>query len=220
MCQEQRHSTRPSWELHLKFDVQRFLWVPDSEFKEPEPKAPVLNKNDYYKRYIAGEFGNRLKIWRTYWEWRQSQFLKKIGIRNTEPGSRFCRYDIPRVDVEKVVEEFLQQGCKAETMTFNEAAPDQDLILQGEFVRMPTGLELMYSRVQKQMRLAFLDKTEYATGNHAIQILKHVMDPNSWEWCEYLLEAYPDHVVEFSVYQRYLGSIPGRNTLIWEVRAY
>lgn len=209
----------PSWMPGPSHECTSHSYM-ESREKHLTRKPPVKNKGDYYKRYIAGEFGNRLQVWRTYDEYKASGFSKPIGIRNTTPNSPYCRYDIPERFVKVVMDEFIAKGCKPETMTFNEAAPDKDLILQGEFVRLPSGLELFYSRVQKQMRLALLDSPNYATGNHAIQILKHVMDPNSYEWCEYLLDAYPDHVIEFSAYQRSLGNIPRRNTLIWEVRAY
>lgn len=189
--------------------------------KLPEPPKPVNSKHDYYTRYIAGEFGNRLQLWGTYGEWESSGFSGPIGIRNRKPDSPFCRYDIPHRLVKTVVDEFISKGCPPGDMTFNEAAPDQDLLIQGEFCINYDGVfELIYSRVKRQMRIALKEKSEYAHGNHAKTILKHFVDINSYEWMEWLLDAYPGHTVEFSTYCRNLGSIPHRNTLIWEVRNY
>jgi len=182
--------------------------------------APVLNKKDYYARYIDGEFGNRLLVWRTCEEYVNSGFAKPIGIRNVKADSPFCRYDIPQRMVMPVVQEFMAKGCPLGDMTFNEAAPDSALIIQGEIVMYKGTLELIYSKVKRQMRIALKEKSEYASGNHAHQILKTVCDVNSYEWMMWQLEAYEDHVVEFSTYNKFLGSISRRNTLIWEVRKY
>lgn len=189
--------------------------------KLPEPPKPVRNKREYYERYIAGEFGNRLQVWATYSEWRDSGFSGAIGIRNRKPDSPFCRYDIPCRSVLSVVKEFELQGCALSDMTFNEAAPDSDLTIQGEFcINYDGQLALVYSHVKRQMRIALKQEPKYATGNHARQILKHFADTDSYEWMDWLLGAYPNHTIEFSTYRRNLGSIPRRNTLIWEVRAY
>ena len=189
--------------------------------KLPEPPKPVRNKRDYYTRYIAGEFGNRLQVWATKGEWENSGFIGPIGIRNRKPDSPFCRYDIPHRLVNSVVDEFLSKGCPLSDMTFNEAAPESDLTIQGEFcINYDGQLALVYSHVKRQMRIALKQEPKYATGNHARQILKHFADNDSYEWMDWLLGAYPDHTIEFSTYRRNLGSIPRRNTLIWEVRAY
>lgn len=45
-------------------------------------------------------------------------------------------------------------------------------------------------------------------------------DAASYEDVRELLKLYPNHVVEFSCCDRSVGSVPGRNTVIWEVRLY
>lgn len=181
---------------------------------------PVQTKAEYYRRYIAGEFGNRLKVWRTWDQYQASGYTGLLGIRNTTANSPFCRYDIPHCEVPSVVAEFVAKGCNPGTMTFNEAAPDKALLLQGEVMESESGMYLFYSVVQAQMRIALLKSPRHAYGNSVIQILKTYLDPNSYEWVRHLLDVYPGHVVEFSAYDRFLGSVPLRNTLIWEVRNY
>jgi len=51
-------------------------------------------------------------------------------------------------------------------------------------------------------------------------LLKLAMTPASHEDWNLLLERYPGHVLEVSVYDRCLGDTPGRNALVWEVREY
>jgi len=35
-----------------------------------------------------------------------------------------------------------------------------------------------------------------------------------------LLDLYPDHVIEFSAAEVFVGDRPGRNAVVWEVRKY
>jgi hypothetical protein len=46
------------------------------------------------------------------------------------------------------------------------------------------------------------------------------MTPSSYADLEVLLERYPDHVFEISVWASCLGDTPGRNAIIWEIRRY
>jgi len=46
------------------------------------------------------------------------------------------------------------------------------------------------------------------------------MTPSSHDDWNELLERYPGHVLEVSIYDRCLGDLPNRNSLVWEVRKY
>ena len=46
-----------------------------------------------------------------------------------------------------------------------------------------------------------------------------LVDDEDYEWLMQLLDTY-DSVVEFSAYDRAVGILPIRNTIIWEVRNY
>lgn len=59
-----------------------------------------------------------------------------------------------------------------------------------------------------------------ATGLKAEVLLKGAMSPGSYEDFQILRETYPDHVIEFTVYDAPVGDIPHRNTIVWEVRLY
>jgi hypothetical protein len=104
-------------------------------------------------------------------------------------------------------------------VNFNESAPDERLVLQGEVSRFVGGLYLRYSTLKLPMRSAMKDARDVG-GASAQAILRGVLTGSSYEDLDALLELYPDAVVEFGAYAKCLGAIPGRNAVIWEVRAY
>jgi hypothetical protein len=50
--------------------------------------------------------------------------------------------------------------------------------------------------------------------------LRRYLDSSSYDDLMDLVETFPEHVIEFGAYETNLGNIPGRNTVIWEVRKY
>ena len=83
-------------------------------------------------------------------------------------------------------------------------------------IKIPWGLFVL-------LLCAFLFAIEVSyslRGLSATQILQAKMNDLSWQWLNYLLEEYPDHVVEFSCFSKCWGTVPGYNTVFWEVRRY
>lgn len=54
----------------------------------------------------------------------------------------------------------------------------------------------------------------------AVACLNRWLTPDSLSDLRELLQLYPDHVVEFTALDSNLGTLPGRNAVIWEVRQY
>jgi len=54
----------------------------------------------------------------------------------------------------------------------------------------------------------------------ARMLLRLHLSPPSLDDIDGLLDMFSEHVVEFSAYECFLGDIPGRNAVIWEVREY
>lgn len=104
--------------------------------------------------------------------------------------------------------------------TFNESMPDEALTIQGEVTRAPGGLYLRCDRTPGLKMKDAMAVAKDAWGVHAKLVLDHFLWPNSLDDVEILLDTYPDHVVEFSTYDRAVGDQPRRNTIIWEVRSY
>ena len=57
-------------------------------------------------------------------------------------------------------------------------------------------------------------------GPRAQLILKRVLSAGSYEDFLVLGEMYPNATIEFTAYEIFVGDIPGRNAVIWEVRNY
>ena len=70
------------------------------------------------------------------------------------------------------------------------------------------------------MREALAEQFEVVVGLQADQMLRREMTPSSYEDWRLLLDKYPGHVLEVSIYGCCLGDIPSRNALVWEVRRY
>jgi hypothetical protein len=191
--------------------------------------SPVLTKKQNYRLWQGGAFGNKLRAWRTVDEWRASG---SVGIRVVlrillSFGGGPCRYNLLPDDVEGVVAEWTAAKIPREAIMVNEAAPDTVVVLQGEYLNDVLGARddfhyghLFYSRVAQYMHVALRQKSEWASGLRADLLLRGTMTPSSYEDWRVLLDQYPGHVLEVSVYDRCLGDVPGRNALVWEVRRY
>jgi hypothetical protein len=188
----------------------------------------VLSKLQNYRLWQDGAFGNKLRSWRTVDEWRDSGFDGKVVLRTLlEGGGGPCRYNLLPEEVDSVVDCWLALDIPPAMIMVNEAAPDTDVILQGEYLNDIYAMDgeagwgyFRYSRVRAQMRDALAAAPEVAQRLRSDLLLKLAMTPASHEDWNLLLGQYPGHVLEVSIYDRCLGDTPGRNALVWEVRKY
>ena len=189
---------------------------------------PVLSKPQNYRLWQGGAFGNKLRAWRTVDAWRESGFDRKVVLRTLmEGGGGPCCYNLQPEEVDAVVDTWLALDIPLDKIMVNEAAPDGDVILQGEYLNDIYEIDgeagwgyFHYSRAKFQMREALRVASEVAQKLRSDLLLKLAMTPASHEDWNLLLERYPGHVLEVSVYDRCLGDTPGRNALVWEVREY
>jgi hypothetical protein len=98
--------------------------------------------------------------------------------------------------------------------------PKVKQIFQGELTRNQYGLYLYASEYPDVMRVALEKAGREYTNLAAKFMLEKYVDASSYDWLMELLEEYPDHVIEFTVFDNDVGIIPHRNTVIWEVRYY
>lgn len=186
---------------------------------------PVLNKKQNYRLWQSGAFGNKLRAWRTVDEYYASGFAGVVALRALlKGGGGPCEYDLVRATVGLVAGMWCLQGVPLDAMMVNEQADDNAIVLQGEYLNGVVDLQhcdcLRYTTVQRPMREAFALETHHAEGLRARLMIREAMTPSSYEDWQVLLDQYPDHVLEVSIYSRCLGDIPGRNALVWEVRRY
>ena len=184
----------------------------------------ILTKKQNYRLWQSGAFGNKLRAWRTVEEWQASGFGGSVSLRclrdnpNGERGP--CMYDVASGEVEFWIDEFARTSfVRRDEIMINESAPDEAVVLQGEYLNELQG-GLYYSRVQLKMRDALRIAPEGALGLRADMLLRGAMTPSSYDDWRLLLDAYPGHVLEVSIYDRCLGDVPGRNALVWEIRRY
>jgi hypothetical protein len=186
----------------------------------PAPRT----KAEFYRRYREGEFGNSLRSWATLGELRDSRYSGTVTARNRTPGKK-CLYGVPAGIIHVAL---LNNGLRPEDCSFNESAPDDRLLIQGELARAEKGLYLYYSTAQTTMREALsAGKGRHAYGLEAASLLKSRCNAVGYDMLMDLLDLYDTSVrandmvvVEFGVYENCLGCCKSNNVIIWEVRAY
>lgn len=180
-------------------------------------KPSVLTKVDFVRRYQAGEFGNRSPTWNTYAQFLRDRYTGLVHIRNRIQGAKTW-YNVPASQVGFKLDQIVNEGWNRSLLYFSGMAPTEKTTFQGEVVQSTDYLDLFYSHVPLPMRDSLLQGGKQVSGLKALGLMKTYMDPSSFDWVQELLEEYPGHVIEFSCYSVNWGTVPHRNTVIWEVR--
>lgn len=178
----------------------------------------LTTKASSYELYLRGIFGNKLRTWESYETLFESNYAGTVTMRYKGGGARFTNYETEIGDIHDITREWKEQGADISKISFNESAPDSDLILQGEVKIDIYGFNLFYCTEPIKMRPAMW-KAKTAEALEARLILEHYLDGSSMDNVKDLLAKYDEHVVEFSTYSRPIGNLK-RNTIIWEVRKY
>lgn len=206
----------------------------------------IKTKREFLDLYQSDKLGNKIRSWPTLKALEASDYKGRVTIRSRQRSWK----TLYNISIGEAHYQVVYNG--GNDYYFNESAPDDRLILQGEYWNDHTRY-LMYSRASLPMKDALAlplgqhDLTPYFTeaykrgwvekdwlkccpnggqerfqaeGLRAEMLLKASMNTNSWEDFQILRDEYPGHIIEFSCYDCELGSIPGRNTLVWEVRKY
>lgn len=177
---------------------------------------PVRTKQEFVRRFMADEFGNRGPNWKTLEEYQAAHYQGLVHIRNKQPGG-VTLYDVPQ---EEVAHHWKRLHCSEQTHYLAGMAPTHLTLFQGEVQRRPEGLTLYYSQVPLPMRDSLALGGRTVLGILALSLLQHYLCSNSYEWLQFLLDHYVDHVIEFSTYGQCWGTVPNFNTVFWEVRLY
>lgn len=176
----------------------------------------LISKPQMYVLYEGGAFGNKLKTWTGLENFCNSGFAGEVSVRTAVAGGGKTKYRVKSAEVAALAAEW---GMSSQ-MCFNESAPDEHLAMQGEIYRSPYGLYLRWNDTPNlKFREAML-LAEHSYGLQATTLLQQHLTPSSLADLLAILDAHEDHVVEFSAYRMPLGDIPGRNTIVWEVRLY
>lgn len=178
-------------------------------------RAP-LTKEEFYRRYHAGEFGNRPRTWDSLGALLVSDFDGRVTVRSRRPGGP-CRYGVPV----SALRDGLSLTDTADA-TFNESMPDHLLTLQGNVWLGYDGVQLEYSTEPNvgHRQATSEPLVRRAARLEALALLRKHLWPSDLEELDELLQRFPEAVVEFSAYRTSVGVLPRRNAVIWEVRNY
>jgi hypothetical protein len=184
----------------------------------------ISTKSEFMRLWDAGLLGNKLQTWNSI---EDADYNGLFSIRSRRPDSRNTMYKVARSEVPDAIDRLVRLGERSSDLYFGEMAPDDRLTIQGEYLDgmlggsasgIPRNKYLMWSTEQTQMKRVKV--WSHNEGCASLAILRSYLNDNSWDDFQALLEGYPDHAIEFSAYECFVGNLPGRNTIIWEVRGY
>ncbi len=178
-------------------------------------------KDEFYAGWMSLRFGNRIRMWGNLEELLADDYQGTVTVRTKVAGGE-CHYGVPGNMVESLLTGMIRGGLKAEDFSFNESAPDNDLLIQGELCHdTQLGGYCLFSSTDKlPMRKALAASGTQYRGLQALGRLKHYCNTRGYEMLMELLDLYPEAVIEFGAYGHKLGVLPHNNVITWEVREY
>ena len=180
--------------------------------------AEIRSKKQFYELWRAGLLGNRPRTWLDVEE-AYAASCPRYGIREQGRAGGGKFEVVPRSELLERIQVWVREK---RTFILDDGAPNELVQLQGEVTRTEHGLEgVMAIRSGLNMREAAARGLLLPVrGLRANLLLDHFLCPNSREDLGKIMDAYPDAVVEFAAFPSFVGVLPRRNTLIWEVRNY
>jgi hypothetical protein len=184
--------------------------------------TPLTSKTAYVERWNRLALGNKLRSWSNISDVPSAEEGLRIMVRSTVPGIPLPLTDATYAQVVK----FLKHWKTPEALHFNECAPDDEVLFQGEVMRGYLGrMEFRGCFPKLGILQRMRDCLEGTCVNHmrgfeVTCMLRRYLSPAAYNDVEELLETYPDHVIELTAYLNDLGWARGRNVIIWEVRNY
>jgi len=100
-----------------------------------------------------------------------------------------------------------------------EAPPNEWRVFQGEVMRGVDGLYLYASTAQMPLRTALTEHGVIRKGLEALCDMRRLLCPSSLDEILDLLDDYDGHIVEFTEFDRPIGT-HHRRLIVWEVRDY
>lgn len=191
-----------------------------------ELREPVLRKSDWYARAATGEFGNGLPRFETVREWWDSHLgfesCELWGVQHkTIAGYPGTRLDVPRRDVPFVIRDKFDGPYAYNYIISPMVHQFGSVLWEGDIMRGVDGLSCHgHARPAPGSWRRHMAKPDVWKGSAATALLRSVLNGNSYDDLELLLDGYPDHVVELTALSRCYGTCPGRNAVVWECRRY
>jgi hypothetical protein len=181
--------------------------------------ATIDSKRKFYELWADGALGNRTQLFYTLDE-AMASGVEKIGFRAMGRGGGAWERASRRADVPEIYARWKAAG---RTFVMDDGVPNDKTRMQGELVRRHLGIEgfLAVGTSIPPMRQSIAAGMHRHYGYLETRVLlQQFMDPASRDDIDALFERYPDAAIEFACFSVNVGVIPGRNTMIWEVRNY
>lgn len=183
------------------------------------PKT-IKSKKECYTLYESGFFGNKPLTWNSYEEIISKGYEGEVTIRSKRGIVRSnTQYNVHIKEIPKKIKQLGEKGILEKNLTFNESMPDENISIQGEIMRSPSGLYLHYSTLKEPMNLALKKQPRNAKGLTAKLLLQNKMSPSSYIMIEEFLEMFPEDIIEFSSWKKNVGT-EKKDIIIWEIRNY
>lgn len=186
-------------------------------FPQEGYRPPITSKRVMYEMLGRGDFGNTLVQYAGVAEWVADggPSLPWWGVRTKTPGGP-CRLNCPAQEVAATAASFAPHQINISVMISSVG----QVTFLGELYDAPGGAVLTGREWPPQVhdwRPEMRTPTTW-TGAAVPLMLRRHLNPSSHEDLAALREAYPGHVYEFSCMDVCYGTVPGRNTIMWEVR--
>lgn len=184
---------------------------------------PITSKQQMYKLLSRGDFGNTIQQWFDVDEWvrdKEAQKYEWWGVRTLATGGP-CRLNCPRSEVVETASrpEFQSAGVNLSLMVDRVCR----VTLWADVYDSPTGLMVYgieYPPEGGSWRALMPSKGRHYYGTAARAILRRHLNPNSLDDLGAVFEKWPEHICELSATDICIGTVPLRNSVVWEVRAY
>lgn len=181
----------------------------------PGVKPPITNKRHGIKLFAQQAFGNYVQQWDNLNQVKASGYEGLIVLRTRDSGGG------GRTIYNLTIEEAEKTDFDFSINYFNEQLNDdkKKVTIQGELWRGHLGLEFRYCMLNMPMRPAMEGHSKHTRGLAALDLLQRYCCARGYDCIMMLLDMYPDHVIEFTVFDTPCGAL-NWNTIVWEVRHY
>jgi len=164
----------------------------------------INNKKQMFNLLKNGSLGNSFRTWNSVDEIKKSGYSGKVTMRCKQGGGGLLAYEVPQSQISKIINVWSKKGISNEDIFFNENAPDHLLLMQGELMRTEDYYFLLHSFEKKKTKEA-METSKIVKGLKAKNLIKHLMNPASYEDIKLIFDLYPDSVIEFSIYSKNVG---------------
>lgn len=182
---------------------------------------PVTSKGQMFDLLRSGGLGNTVPMWFSLDAWENDPEAARHsvwGVRTLTPGGP-CALYAPTAEVRPTAEAYAAAGHSINVSVMVDAVCN--VTLMADVFDSEGGL-ILYG-VERPGRGANWRKVMPSLGRQygvleSRLILRRHLNPSSLADLEALRDAYPGHVYELSACDRCVGTVRGRNGVLWECR--